>query len=273
MSEKKTIQINPELFKFSDKNTTRKKQSKTDAPRIKVRSEEKKFKQKSLRKNVLKMIREKQQEEYKRLFDKSSPKKTTGDICCDHKDFNTDFNESLEFFSSLAKNKEEKEDQINHTNNNATLKKYPNETINSMLLLPNSPIEKNDNEKLPESFFTPIHSEPVNLSRLNNLLPPPPKYSCMKNSSLPTYRNWCRQTQRVQPSIADINTYKGPNLIHSQNPAFQQPTIQPPISLQSDLQSTLQPMNNYENQHPIYATNNSNNISEIVQKYEKTKSL
>lgn len=62
MSEKKTIQINPELFKFSDKNTTRKKQPKTDAPRIKMRSEEKKLKQKSLRKNVLKIIREKQQE-------------------------------------------------------------------------------------------------------------------------------------------------------------------------------------------------------------------
>jgi len=260
MSEKKTIQINPELFKFSDKNTTRKKQPKTDAPRIKMRSEEKKLKQKSLRKNVLKMIREKQQEEYKRLFDKSTPKKRVDSISSENKEFNTDFNESLEFFSSLAKNQEEK------IPTNTTIKKYPNDTVNSMLLLPHSPIEINDNLKMPENFLTqidmpPAHiSQPVNISQPNCLLPPPPKYSSMKNSSLPTYRNWCRQTQRIQPSISNISTYKGPNLI----------PVPQSLPENNQTQTPMQFMDKYTQQNN---TDNSTNISEIVQKYEKTKSL
>ena len=66
MSERKTIQINPELFKMSNKKTQKKQ---PNSPKIELKSEFKTQKQKTLRKNVLKMIREKQQDAYKELFD------------------------------------------------------------------------------------------------------------------------------------------------------------------------------------------------------------
>ena len=55
MSERKTIQINPELFKMSNKKTQKKQ---PNSPKIELKSEFKTQKQKTLRKNVLKMIRE-----------------------------------------------------------------------------------------------------------------------------------------------------------------------------------------------------------------------
>lgn len=251
MSEKKTIQINPDLFNYSNKNTTRKKQPK-DGPTIKIKSEEKKSKQKSLRKNVLKMIREKQQEEYKRLFGKSNTK--TAIEKPENKEFNTDFNESLEFFSSLAKNHEENEtNQTNQINHNNTLKKYPNDNINSLLLLPTTPIGMNTPIiDVPISINTqPTYAAPpMQINRPNNLLPPPPKYSCLKNSALPTYRNWCRQTQRVYPTTG----LQGPNVGPSVGPSYT-----------SSLTSSSMP--SFTSDIPI-----NNKVSEIVQKHAKTQS-
>ena len=210
MSERKTIQINPDLFKVSDKNTSRKKQS---SPKIKIKSTEKKQKQKTLRKNVLKMIREKQQEEYKRLFDKSEPKKqSTGSS---EKTFNKDFDESLEFFSSLASKPENME-------HNTTFKKYPD--MNSVLLQPNMPIfidtNENVNNDLPDVFTSNINPrETIQIHRPNIQLPPPPKYGCMKNGSLPTYRSVFRQTQRLYPNQnPNIQSYQSPILMGSQMP-------------------------------------------------------
>jgi nitrate reductase assembly molybdenum cofactor insertion protein NarJ len=100
MSEKKTIQINPDLFKFPEK-ATRKKQPKITAPKIEMKSNLKKQKQKSLRRNVLKMIREKQQDEYKRLFDSSEKKidkPNYTEPTSSSKEFDKDFADSLDFF-------------------------------------------------------------------------------------------------------------------------------------------------------------------------------
>lgn len=88
MSEKKTIQINPELFKVS--NTTRKKAN--PPPKIQIKSSFKNQKQKTLRKNVLKMIREKQQDAYRELFDAKKPTRSSDEVS-----FNKGFEESLNF--------------------------------------------------------------------------------------------------------------------------------------------------------------------------------
>ena len=194
MSEKKTIQINPDLFKVT--NTSRKKQNP-----IKIKSPEKKQKQKTLRKNVLKMIREKQQEEYKRLFD--TPEKGSSSSPSSHSnsssnslvdsEFNKDFDESLKFFSSLAS----KPENIEH--HNTTFKKYPEK--DSILLQPNTPLfidtNENVNIHLPEIFNT---NNTFQIKKPSFILPPPPKYGCLKNGSLPTYKNWHTQTQRVYPN-------------------------------------------------------------------------
>lgn len=188
MSEKKTIHINPDLFKVSNKNMSRKKQSP-----IKMKSPEKKQKQKTLRKNVLKMIREKQQEEYKRLFDKPDTNKTrtssSGQV---NTEFNKDFDESLNFFSSLANKPENME-------HNATFKKYPETEKESLLLQPNAPFFVDTNENV--NIDLPKVFDSFQIKKPSFVLPPPPKYGCLKNGSLPTYKNWHRQTQRIHPSI------------------------------------------------------------------------
>jgi len=247
MSEKKTIQINPDLFKVSDKTTSRKKQS---SPNIKIKSPEKKQKQKTLRKNVLKMIREKQQEEYKRLFDKSEPKK--GAIGSSHQAFNKDFDESLAFFSSLASKPENIEPTTNH---NTTFKKYPE--MNSVLLQPNAPIfiDTNEHVDLSDVFHSNImQNETVQLHRPSMQLPPPPKYGCLKNGSLPTYKSTFRQTQRQypQPNIqSSIQPYPAPILMSTQE------QVQGPLQIVNK-----EPPNSYTKEP-----------TEIIQKYQKTQAL
>ena len=65
-SEKRTIKINPELFRVSEKNSSRKKRTPSEKS-IKVKSQ-KPVRNKTLRNGVLRMlrdnIREKQKEEY-----------------------------------------------------------------------------------------------------------------------------------------------------------------------------------------------------------------
>lgn len=272
MSERKTIQINPDLFKFSEKNTSRKKQPKTDAPKIKMKTMEKKHKQKTLRKNVLKMIREKQQEEYKRLFDKSSikvPTNTHNTLKEDfNKEFNKDFSDSLDFFASLS----EKQDIENQKNHNNTFKKYPNQNIDSLLLQPtisNSSIDttvntcntsENVNNFLPESLIyqnqiiPPSSEVPFQIRKPLIQLPAPPKYGCLKNGSLPTYRSWHNQTQRVHPSNVNnsfILPYTSSNIpSNEQNNKYTQP---------------MQFVDNISKETFKY------NPSEISQRYEKNK--
>lgn len=234
MSERKTIQINPELFKVSEKNTSRKNKPLSD---IKIKSPEKKQKQKTLRKNVLKMIREKQQEEYKRLFEKSTPKKS--EIGSSEKEFNKDFDESLDFFSSLAS----KPENIEH---NTTFKKYPE--MGSVLLQPKAPIFIDTNETVSNHFPPSFH--------INNQLPPlqlqsTPKYGCLKNGSLPTYKTLFRQTQKINPQL-NVNQYQPPSLINVSN-------------------NNKEPLKFVSQNNEIRET--SREPTEITQKYEKTQKL
>jgi hypothetical protein len=189
------------------------------------------------------MIREKQQEEYKRLFDKSESKKSSAGSS--QHEFNKDFDESLEFFSSLAS----KPENVDNTNHNTTIKKYPE--MDSVLLQPDMPIfidtNENVNIDLPDVFSTNINSKDiVQIHRPYEQLPPPPKYGCLKNGSLPTYKSVFRHTQRLYPQ-SQVHTYASPILMESQTP----------------LQILdKEPQKKYTKE-PI----------EIVQKYEKSKAL
>ena len=214
----KTIQINPDLFNIS-KSTTRKK---TASPKIELKSSVKTQKQKTLRKNVLKMIREKQQEAYRELFDKKE--KTTHLSPTDKKtDFDNSFDNSLKFFSNLA-NKVEPEP-------NATLKNY-----NAIQTLP----------------VTPVISIPTNIPPLTNItetfdniqpLPsfPVPKFGCLKNGTLPTFRTYTRKNYTGgSPPTTQINeSFISPSLGQSSiSPSLGQSSISPKIG-QSSISPSL----------------------------------
>lgn len=179
MSERKTIQINPDLFKVTDKNTTRKKKEKI--PKIELKSSLKTQKQKTLRKNVLKMIRDKQQEAYRELFDKKTPAKSATKTS----NFDKDFDNSLDFFSSLA-NKVENETPSSQPPNTTFKHRDPIPNITTPLLQPLIPLA---NMIPPPPFSSPIH------------ILPQPQYGCLKNGSLPTFRTFTRKNGVTDPII------------------------------------------------------------------------
>jgi len=173
MSERKTIQINPDLFKVTDKNTTRKKEK---IPKIELKSSLKTQKQKTLRKNVLKMIREKQQEAYRELFDKKKPAKPA----TKSSDFDKDFDSSLDFFSSLA-NKVGNETPSFSPQNITFKNREPMSMPMSMSMPMPMPIPLSD-----ISIEPPFQTPPIRIL-------PQPQYGCLKNGSLPTFRTFTRK--------------------------------------------------------------------------------
>jgi hypothetical protein len=221
MSEKKTIHINPDLFSFS-KNTTKKKKTPNEniSSPIKIKTNMHHTPTpRTLRKSVLKMIRENQEKSLKNIYSEKNnqPKLSPTD------DFDNDFNQSLNFFSKLTQKKEEELKQANPNIHNSTLKKYPNPQPNSILLQPNQSVPLNENVQLefPTEFSLPLQQSiykepPMPIAR--PLVPP--SYGCLKNGSLPTYRNWKHQTQRVYPPIQNqpnTNLYDNPEPFISSN--------------------------------------------------------
>ena len=235
MSEKKTIQINPDLFKISNKSTTRKKGAEKP-PKIELKSSIKTQKQKTLRKNVLKMIREKQQEAYRDLFDKKKRPSTEASSSKAKTDFDKDFDNSLEFFSSLA-NKVESE-------HNSTIKNYssissPISSVGtspdtSFIPSPNQPVINTPTLPtiIPIEHFTPTIESSMNPIRTTHL-PPPPQFGCLKNGELPTYRSYTRKNHTggtlAQPSIN--SSFINP-IIHTDNP-FDTPLLTSSVSSSS----------------------------------------
>jgi len=191
-SEKRTIKINPDLFKVSDKNTSRKKRSSSET-NIKVRST-KPVRNKTLRNGVLRIlrenIREKQKQEYKNLIniDKNPDKQEK------ETEFKTDFEKSLQYFNNLNEKEAEHNTIYKH---NTTFKREQNNNpqINSF-----NDIIPTINNELPEVFnmITPIinNETPMQLITPPKQLPPPPQYGCLRGGSLPTYRSWKQTTQR-----------------------------------------------------------------------------
>jgi hypothetical protein len=192
MSDKKTIQVNPELFNYTS-NTTRKKRQKNDNNGgIKIKTPKPKHRDDTLKKkSILKMIRQHQEEKYKKLFDEKGGKRNEVKQMVDTIDnYESEFQKTAEYFAKLSEENEQKETQLNRT-----LKRYPSDN-SSLSLMPNIidtienvnlefPKESNDNMAIK---ITP---------RTNNFLPEP-KYGCLKNGKLPTYRNY---TQKNYPSL------------------------------------------------------------------------
>ena len=118
---RKTIQINPELFKINGGgNTTRKKQKKTNDIRIKTNVEKPK-KMSTIKRNILKMIRnhhqDRRKEERNKKQDIDDILPVTTSVSASTQ-FQNDFNESLEYLSKLTKEVDDKKQSY-------TIKRYP----------------------------------------------------------------------------------------------------------------------------------------------------
>jgi hypothetical protein len=212
MSERKTISINPELFSLSGGNTTRKKRPSSENKDLKVKSTA--FKQpqstKTLRNRLLHYIRKNQEENFKKLHgakpEISVPdKKYTTNVATDN--FNNDFEESLKYMSEIA-------DQVSHKVDNEyminqTLRNY--KSLNPESVLAGGDFSKavdglSDGLDLP--LVDDINMNTMALDTMDSVKISPvkhPQWGCMKGGSLPTYRLWKNQTQRVrEPMQNDI---------------------------------------------------------------------
>jgi len=189
MSNNKTFSINPDLFKISAfQSKTRKKQPKnTNLPKIKVRSKEKPKNNKTLKRNLINMIRKHQQlKTNKQNADKNNKDTSFDPVSKDEfsknddvVNFNNDFNESVAFLEELTKKNDEKQRQ------NKTLKNYSHVEPLINLTLPDSLNDVSNAYSEPFSSITSQIDIPT-IVHYDHYKPPPlPKFGCLKNGTLP----------------------------------------------------------------------------------------
>ena len=216
MSEHKQIKINVADFNF---NATRKKKpaDKTqNTPGIKIKTPTSKPKVDTLKKRtLLKMIRQQQEDRYNKLFGTSKDKSS---VAAEAKvpeitEMNTELEKAKEYLNNL-KEKQEK----SHNGHNATIKHHP--SLHAMQSF-QSPSTNNVYSNLPPT------SNVINSA--------PPKYGCMKNGQLPTYKTFMR-TAKNQPIIQIGNPISSMN--HSQSP--QQSNIISNIGLTTPVIASMQ---------------------------------
>jgi hypothetical protein len=194
----KTITINPELFKHSSNHGSRKKRSEvTNDIRVKTPKE----KRRSIRKNhVLKFIRDQQEKNLKQLLETD---KSTKKVEPESTDFNSDFNESLNYLISLS---DEKEKGKMGNPNNSTLKNYsaPRSNVNFNISDSGGPNIINTFVSTPS---VPVYPSQLSVPNFNAV----PKYGCLKGGTLPTYKSYHNQTQKKyaeinQPSSSQVTS-------------------------------------------------------------------
>jgi len=188
----KTISINPDLFTFSSsKRKSRKKELKINSE-IKVKPPVGETQKKRLlrKQNILRHLRKQQEDNYKQLMESNEikPRVQTNER---NSDFQSDFKESISYFKNL----QETTPQHNHTSKvYHEISPHIKENVQASL----EPMVQND------SFDITQNSDPVHLSKPIIHHASKPTWGCLKNGSLPTFRDWKRSTQKG----GDVNELK-----------------------------------------------------------------
>lgn len=185
MMNKKTIQINPELFKVS-KQTRKKTANPSSSPKLQIKNSRMPTdKNKTTKNQILKYIRQQQQQKYDEMLKQNTNTTISPTTTNLIDNFETDFKQSLDFLNNVTeKNKTTVPKTWNSTlKNTGSLLMQP-AVFNHVLHNPSPPpteyTDENVNTIVPDVF-----SQPQRV-----LLPPPPQYGCLKGGSLPTYRSW-----------------------------------------------------------------------------------
>lgn len=236
----KKLQINPDLFKVS--GGSRKKKSTTDSNkplRMKTTASTTSHNKTSKERKLLKYIREQQEKTYKKLFeeDSGSRKASNVDAAIDEilERPKTDVEESLAYLKNIVEEHEnEKKEKHNMTVKNNS---HINTDYYKRQLSPNS--HANLTPSLQPAILPVIGQNMMNTIYVppSNMLHPPvelsqryhvpiqPKYGCLKNGSLPTYR----QTMRNTPSIATNTPISLAGGVNTSTVSYPAPIVKPPI--------------------------------------------
>jgi hypothetical protein len=226
MSEQKKINIDMNLFNFSN-NKTRKKKPGERKEEIKVKQPLQKKNESIKKKSILKMIRQHQEDRYSKLLDEKNKQTKSTD---EPSSFNKEFEEAQKFMENLAE-----KTKINTDSKNKSLKNYHSNT-NSLLYhpsidtfsntLPITPVKEVTNSIIQGTIAPTNITLNPNFSKNMN---PAPQYGCLKNGMLPTYRNYMNKTRKFMPSPnpqlgGTMNTQVGLST-NTEHPTVQQKSI------------------------------------------------
>jgi hypothetical protein len=272
----KIININPALFSFSGSSGTRKKRPKGDV-KIKVRSSAETANNKTTKRALLKYIRNQQEKNIEKNW-RHEKKETSTPSDLDN--FNTDFAESLKYLTTVS-------EQHKPTSNNHTLRNLP--SIHNMSnLIQSSPIQSSPIQSSPIQSnpiqCNPIQSSPIHQNEmqiyehlpevfdnpiLKMIIPPNPRFGCLKGGNLPTYRTW-NHTQKNNQSIHTNSQSNHNQYIHTNSQSNHNQYIH--TNSQSNLnQSNLNQSN--LNQSNLNQSNlNQSNLNQPIQSFIGGKS-
>lgn len=261
MSESKTIQFNPELFKVSGGNKTR-KQGKNKGKDIKYKNNN--IHNKTTKHKLLKYIREQQELKYKKLFDNNDNRRNSennNQVVLN--DENNVFENSVNYLKSVSEKLQQNHNQPTQKMDiHKTIKHRPS-VINSYL--PNSGFINTINPvihtELPDNFNQHIEEHPIDKSNIKLStkynLTPPPKWGCLRNGNLQTYREFMKnQTQR--------NRYNTPPIISQ--PLTQTVTTPSPINMNDQQREVMIIKKNVEKQNKINGAQSNNKLKYLKQK-------
>jgi len=206
--EKKSIKIDPTLFTFSDPKTNKtRKKDKPKGGRIpKIRTTEDKKRNTLKKQTLLRMIRQHQDDNYKKLFEKKINEKKQQEYK-EQKELYDSFDSSREYLENLLDSKKKNEIvkpknttikdrtsllNTNNTNNNSS----SGITLDLSNIMNNNAISF-DNIETQSTQNSNILNEPVKINEQ-------PKYGILKGGKLPTYRSYFNKTQKNLDSIGSI---------------------------------------------------------------------
>lgn len=222
MSDKKTIQVNMDLFNIPGKNT-RKKKDPAEKKDIKIKNSQQ---NKTTKNKLLKYIREQQEKNYAQLFDSSSSKPASSVSSTPPPPIlansSSDFEKSIAYMKAVEEDTKRKEPSVH----NATIKQHKSpvnmDPDHGKISISNTPVMLNSYPNMLDSL-TPLSSETISIRERHASSFPPPKYGCLKNGNLPTYRSMLQQTMKNRdPMISTIQP------VAAINPVYVAPTITSP---------------------------------------------
>lgn len=170
MSLKKTISISPDLLSGKGSSKTKKRRERKKKPTNVVKPN-------TLKKALLKRIKEHAAKERKNQDSKSDSSEEQA--------FANDFDKHLNYLTNLSNEKRKNKTQKNSSHQKQVVNK-PVVNIELPNELASSPPPKGEDFKSTTSF-SPKRT--------------PPPYGCLKNGSKPTYKEWKRQTQKKMDTI------------------------------------------------------------------------